>query len=149
MYIISYNYYILQVFFLAIESDVDSITTTNARHQSTYGFTTTSSRQESTDESTTTNASRQSTDEIYLTTDPPTDLQSVIYNHDSNIIAPAIGGAVGGLIVVIAVIAVVLIALLFIKRGQKGSLKVNNGKESVQGYNNAVYDGKQNTQTDK
>ena len=91
----------------------------------------------------TTNARHQSTDGNSLTTVPPTDLQSVISN---NIVAPAIGGAVGGLIIVIAVIAVVLIALLIIKRSQKGSLNVNNKKEStVQGFNNAVYDGKQNT----
>ena len=61
----------------------------------------------------------------------------------SNRIGPAVGGAVGGLIAVIVVIAVVVIALLVIKRSQKGSLKVNNRKESVQGYNNALYDGKQ------
>ena len=57
------------------------------------------------------------------------------------------GGAVGGLIAVVIVIAVVVIALLVIKKSQKGSLKVNDKKESVQGYNNALYDGKQNTQT--
>ena len=67
----------------------------------------------------------------------------------SSILGPAVGGAIGGLIVVIVIIVVVVIALVFIKRGQKRSLKVNNRKESVQGYNNAVYDGKQNTQTDK
>ena len=63
----------------------------------------------------------------------------------SNIIGPAVGGAVGGLVVVITIIVVVvIIALLFIKRSQKGSLKVmiNDRKESVQGYNNALYDGK-------
>ena len=63
----------------------------------------------------------------------------------SSILGPAVGGAVGGLAVVIIIIAVVVITLLFVKRGQKGSLKVNNRKESVQGYNNAVYNGKQNT----
>ena len=67
----------------------------------------------------------------------------------SNSIAPAVGGAVGGLIAVIVIIAVVVIALLVIKKGQKGSLKVNDRKESVRGYNNALYDGKQNTQTDE
>ncbi len=61
-----------------------------------------------------------------------------------NILAPAVGGAVGGLIVVVIIILVVVIALLVIKRGQKRSLKVNGRKESVtvQGYNNALYDGK-------
>jgi predicted metalloprotease len=69
----------------------------------------------------------------------------------SSSIGPAVGGAVGGLIAVIIIIAVVVIALLLImiKRGQKGSLKVNDRKESVQGYNNALYDGKQNTQSDE
>ena len=68
----------------------------------------------------------------------------------SNNIGPAVGGTVGGLIAVVVVIAVVVIALLVIKKGQKGSLKVNDRKEStVQGYNNALYDGKQNTQTDE
>ena len=67
----------------------------------------------------------------------------------SNSIGPAVGGAVGGLIAVVIVIAVVVIALLVIKKSQKGSLKVNDKKESVQGYNNALYDGKQNTQTDE
>ena len=67
----------------------------------------------------------------------------------SDSIGPAVGGAVGGLLVVIAIlIVVVIIALLFIKRGRKGSLKVNDRKESVQGYNNALYDGKKNTVTD-
>ena len=61
---------------------------------------------------------------------------------------PAVGGTVGGLVVVVAIIAVVVV-LLFTKRGQRGSLKVNDGKESVQRFNNAVYDGKQNTQTDE
>ncbi len=62
----------------------------------------------------------------------------------SSIIAPVMGGVVGGLIVVIAVVAVVIIlSLLVIKRGQKRSLKVNDRKESVHGYNNALYDGKQ------
>ena len=67
----------------------------------------------------------------------------------SRILGPAVGGVVGGLTVVSIIVAVVVIALLFTKRSQKGSLKVNDGKESVQGYNNAVYDGKQNTQTDE
>jgi predicted metalloprotease len=67
----------------------------------------------------------------------------------SSSIGPAVGGAVGGLIAVIIIIAVVVIALLVIKRGQKGSLKVNDRKESVQGYNNALYDGKQNSRSDE
>ena len=85
------------------------------------------------------------------------DLSTTIQNHvisvtspessSLSILGPAVGGAVGAVIVVTVVM--VVIALLFIKRGQKGSLKVNDRKESVQGYNNAVYDGKQNTQTDK
>ena len=63
----------------------------------------------------------------------------------SSILGPAVGGAVGGLVVITIIIAVVAIALLFIKRGQKRSLKVNDRKESVQGFNNVVYNGKQNT----
>lgn len=67
-----------------------------------------------------------------------------------SILGPAVGGAVGGLAAVIAVtVVMVVIALLLIKRGQRESLKVNDGKESVLGFNNAVYDGKQNNQTDK
>ena len=98
----------------------------------------------------------------YKTTDPvtgmstqgtsrsPTAGQSEIHTAlVSSILGPTVGGAIGGLTVVIVIIVVVVIALAFIKRGQKGSLKVNDRKESVQGYNNAVYDGKQNTQTDE
>lgn len=91
----------------------------------------------------------QPTSSASRTTDPTTDM--VTQGHmisasnlesSSSILGPAVGGVVGGLIVIIAFIAVVIIALLFIKRGQKGSLKVNDRKESVQGYNNALYDGK-------
>ena len=81
-------------------------------------------------------------------TDPDTDMPAqndITPNSESvNTIAPAVGGAVGGLIVVIVVIAVVVIALLFIKRGQQGSVKMNDKKGSLQAYNNAIYDGKQN-----
>ena len=64
--------------------------------------------------------------------------------NPESLIAPAVGGAVGGLIVVIVVIAVVVITLLFIKRGQQGSTMLNDKKVSLQAYNNALYDGKQN-----
>ena len=88
-----------------------------------------------------------------MTIDPTTDM---VQGHmisasnsypeaSSSILGPAVGGVVGGLVVITIIIAVVVIALLFIKRGQKRLLKVNNRKESVQGFNSAVYDGKQNT----
>ena len=101
--------------------------------------------------------STDSTDKIkssntdFLTLPPVTtgDEQSGSPLTSPNFFGPAVGGAVGALLVVVAITAVVVVVLLFIKRGQKGSLKVNDGKESVQGFNNAVYDGKQNTQTDK
>ena len=85
-----------------------------------------------------------------MTIDPTTDtvqghMISASNSASSSILGPAVGGAVGGLVVITIIIAVVVIALLFIKRGQKRSLKINNGKDSVQGFNSAVYDGKQNT----
>ena len=53
------------------------------------------------------------------------------------------GGVVGALLVVIVIIAVGIIVLLVVRRGQKGSLKVDNNSSSLLALKNADYDGKE------
>ena len=53
----------------------------------------------------------------------------------------AVGGAVGGLVVIIVVaVGMIAIVLLVVKRGQKGSMKVEANGTGVQSFNNALYD---------
>ena len=53
----------------------------------------------------------------------------------------AVGGSVGGLMVVIVVaVGMVVTALLVVKRGRKGSMKVEANGSGVQAFNNALYD---------
>ena len=53
----------------------------------------------------------------------------------------AVGGAVGGLMVVMVVaVGIIIFLLLVIKRGQKGSVKVEANGNGVQAFNNSLYD---------
>ena len=52
-----------------------------------------------------------------------------------------VGGAVGGLMVVIGLaVAVIIITQLIVTRGRKGSMKVEANGSGVQVFNNALYD---------
>ena len=79
-----------------------------------------------------------------------TDFESTMSGSESSPLGSnvgyAVGGALGGLAVVTAIaVAVVVIVLLFIKRGQKGSVKVETNGSGVKSFTNAVYDQGQET----
>ena len=122
--------------------DINSTITTNPVPQSTHGNVsdlTTAALPTNPQLETSSHDDSVATDLIFSNT--PMGPSATRASSALNNVPPTVGGAVGGLIVVIVVIAVLVIILLLIKRGQKGSVKVNNG---IQAYNNALYDGKQN-----